>query len=235
MSGFDAEPAFLLHGRPYRETSILAEYFTFSEGRVGVLVRGARRPGSKLRGTLQPFLPVLLSVRGRSSLKTLQNVELQGMGAHLQGKALISGFYLNELLCRLLQEGVPAPRLYATYEWALNHLTDPEEVEPVLRRFEKELLQELGVGLELDRHSGGMAAVEVGQTYSYLPDQGFVPALEGWTAYPGEALLAIHHDDYEQMRVRKVAKHLFREALKPLLGDRPLHSRSLFFPARETS
>ncbi len=145
----DDQPAFVLHTYAYRETSLIVEAFTSEYGRVAMVARGAKRPRSELRGLLQGFQPLLLSWAGQQELKTLVKAEWRGGLPLVGGAALLCGFYLNELLLKLLPREDPHPRLFASYESALGDLAAGAEQAPVLRRFELTLLTELGYALPL--------------------------------------------------------------------------------------
>src|SRR5436309_2940888 len=135
----DEEPAYVLHTYAYRETSVIVEAFTEDYGRLALVARGAKRPRSELRGLLQGFQPLLLSWSGHNELKTLHKAEWRGGLPLLGGAALLCGFYLNELLLKLLPREDPHRRLYGTYEAALHDLAAGGDQAPVLRRFELEL------------------------------------------------------------------------------------------------
>src|SRR4249920_914619 len=115
----DDQPAFVLHTFAYRETSVIVEAFTANYGRVALVARGAKRPRSELRGLLQGFQPLLLSWAGQQELKTLIKAEWRGGLALPRGSALLCGFYLNELLLKLLPREDPHPELYDEYHAAL--------------------------------------------------------------------------------------------------------------------
>lgn len=219
----DFEPAYLLHARPYRESSVLGELLVAERGRVGVVMRGARGKRS-----LPLFQPLLVQLAGQGELKTVKAVETAGSLAELGGPALFSGFYLNELLVRLLQRELPLPSLFLAYAQALAALTETSDVEPVLRRFEIALLEALGYGVEfaLDCETGEL--VQAGLDYEYLPEQGFRRALGQADSYAGSALLALAAGEFEAATVRKVAKQVLRLALARHLGGKPLKSRELF-------
>src|SRR5262245_59786579 len=134
----DDEPAFVLHAYPYRETSLIVEAFTETKGRVAMVARGAKRPRCELRGLLRGFQPLLLGWSGGGERKTLLHAEWRGGLPRLGGSALVCGFYLNELLLKLLPREDPHPRLYADYETALHDLAASAPQAPVLRRFEIE-------------------------------------------------------------------------------------------------
>ena len=152
------EPAYVLHHRPYRDSSLLLEMLTSGYGRVALIARGARRPKSHLHGLLQPFQPLFASWSMRGELGTLTAVEGRD-GAGPRGRTLISGFYMNELLMRLLHRHDPHPQLFAVYESALRGLAVtglPASAEQtVLRMYELTLLRELGYGLVLDHEIMG--------------------------------------------------------------------------------
>src|SRR4051812_22403192 len=149
--GGEAEQAFVLHSYPHRETSLLLETFTRPHGRVTMIARGARRPRSALRGVLQAFQPVSLAWFGKGEVRTLTRAEWLGGLALLQGEALMCGFYLNELLLRLMPREDPHEALFERYRQALAALARLEPSAAVLRSFEKALLAELGYAMTLDR------------------------------------------------------------------------------------
>jgi DNA repair protein RecO (recombination protein O) len=153
----NARPAFILHAYRYRETSLVVEAFTRSHGRVALVARGARRPGSALRGVLLAFQPLLVSWIGRAELKTLVAAEWEGPYTPLKGQALICGFYLSELILRLLARDDPHENLYTAYREALAALAAVDDHAAVLRRFELTLLGELATGAARPRRGGRRA------------------------------------------------------------------------------
>src|SRR5437762_9356107 len=150
----DDQPAFVLHAHPYRETSLIVEALTADYGRVALVARGAKRPRSELRGILQAFQPLTLSWSGSGEIKTLTRAEWRGGLPLVTGSALLCGFYLNELVLKLVPREDPHARLYDEYESALAELANGAEQAPVLRRFELRLLAELGYALALAHEVG---------------------------------------------------------------------------------
>lgn len=216
----DAAAAYVLHSRPYRETSLLVDLLTLEYGKVSVVARGARKPGSRLRSTLQPFQSLQVSWQGRTDLKTLRSAEPVESLLMLQGKALLCGLYLNELLQRLLRPLDPHPRLFVYFRYALNELRLGQDLEGALRTFERQLLEQLGFALDT-------RALRPGSSYRLDADRGLV-VCNRLDAYPAEHLQAIEQDLYDDPAVRRSAKRLMRHRLTPLLGDKPLRSRELF-------
>lgn len=228
MQRVEQTAAYVLHSRPYRETSLLVDLFSLEHGRVRAVARGARRAGSRRRHQLQPFQPLQVSWQGRHELRNLVASEPVAVTPPPQGKALLCALYVNELLQRLLEPHDPMPRLYLYYTYLLSALQQSAEIEGALRTFERQLLEDLGYGIDF-------ASVSPGGGYRYDPEQGLVRALSAQADYAGDILLAIAAGDYQQPDVRSSAKRLMRQALTPLLGDRPLKSRELFRTARRTA
>src|SRR5450631_1769388 len=168
----DAEPAFVLHSYPFRETSLIIEAFTRNCGRVALVARGARRPRSALRGVLLAFQPLLLSWGGKSELRTLHKAEWQGGLPQLQGRGLLCGFYLNELMLKLLARDDAHEALYETYHATLNALGNGGDHAITLRRFEQQLLKEAGYALTLDRDAATGEAIRADCSYQYLIERG---------------------------------------------------------------
>src|SRR5690606_35883758 len=147
----ELQPAFILHVRPYRDTSLLVDFFTPTCGRVSAVARGMRQRKSTARVLLNPFTRLLISLQGKSELKLLTAVESDNRFFNLQGEQLYSGFYLNELLMRSLPVLDAHEQLFGFYEQSLMALQAGQDLEPVLRSFELELLAELGYGVDFEQ------------------------------------------------------------------------------------
>ena len=198
------QPAYVLSRRPYRESSLLLEVFTRDHGRVGLVARGAQSAKSKLRGVLEPLRPLLLSWNERGELGTLTAAEASEIRwTPLAGEAVYCGWYLNELLLRLITRHDAHPDLFGDYGETLAHLVTPP-VEPALRIFEKRLLSELGYGLQLPDD------LDPGLRYRYDWDDGPQPAEQG---YRGDSLLALANERLQTPEQWREARHLLREAL----------------------
>lgn len=232
MSHIDAEPAFILHLRPYRDTSALIDVLSHRQGKVSCVVKGLRG-GSKSRQAwragLQPFNLLLLSWRGRTELKTLSDVQPQRQ-YRLAGQVQFYGLYLNELTQRLLHNNDPHPDIFEHYVHSLAELSQAGGSEAVLRRYEFALLQALGYGVEPGFCADDGSAVEAHSRYRFVPEHGMQRVAAGERGFDGGVLLQIAAGQLEGDALR-VAKRLTRSALAPLLGDRPLRSRELFVTA----
>ncbi|MEZ0123441.1 MAG: DNA repair protein RecO [Candidatus Reddybacter sp.] len=231
------EKAYVLHSRNYRESSQLVDFFSRDYGRLRAVAKGMRGRKRAKGNNLQAFTPLLLSWRGRGELKNLTTVEPSGNSAYLQGEMLYVGLYLNELLVRLLPEHVPHESLFDCYEVLIAQLSASNDPEPLLRRFELLLLEEIGYGLDMTIELSEDRPISAGECYYFTPDDGFVRfdtfSGQGNEAlYEGAHLLAIANADYELAEVRRCAKRLLRCALQAQLGERPLLSRQLFRQAR---
>lgn len=233
----DAQPAFVLHSYPYRETSLVVEAFTQNFGRVPLVAKGAKRPRSALRGLLLAFQPLQLSWAGKSELRTLHKAEWQGGQPLLQGMGLICGFYLNELLVRLLHRDDPHEQLFLYYQQTLAALSlqmsTQKDYAPILRRFEQRLLKELGYALTLNHDAASDRPIIPQQEYRYEIERGPV-ALNGsrdnsrhGLLVHGKTLRDMERDDYSDATTQQQSKALMRAILNHYLGDQPLHTRQL--------
>jgi DNA repair protein RecO (recombination protein O) len=224
--------AYVLHRRPYRESSALVEAFGAEHGRIGLVARGARRPSSRLRSVLQPFRPLLLSWSGRGELGTLTAAEPERSVPPLPAPALASGFYVNELLLRLLPRHDAHAALFESYREALEGLTTAAAPEPVLRIFEKRLLDAIGYGLVLGHEADTGGPIEPDTLYRYHAEQGPVAPARTATERTGVAvhgltLIALAREELDDPRTLREAKRLMRTVLAAYLGPRPLASRAL--------
>jgi len=220
-------PAFVLHRRAYSNHSLLVEFFTPGEGRFPAIAKGVKKARGHGSGLLQPFVPVLIRCAGRGEVKSLIGLEpAPGPAVPLQGKALYCGFYLNELLMRLLQRDDPHEPLFEVYAHTLARLSSGGQLEHTLRRFEIRLLEELGFGLVLDREAETGAPLEPNRLYHYRIEHGPTPAEDG--VLRGSTLLALHQRRSLDNQGVRQARELTRRVLAHYLGERPLKSRELF-------
>ncbi len=227
----DNQAAYVLHTYPYRETSLVVETFTRAHGRVAMLARGAKRPRSALRASIMAFQPLALSWSGKGELRMLLRAEWLGGQPRLQGKALLCGFYLNELLLKLLPREDPHEQLFLDYQAALARLAQEPEPDAVLRRFEKALLRELGYAPQLDHDSGNGTEIDPEQSYAYEPERGPVAvngAPHAGLILSGRALLDIARDEYGDPATLQQAKALMRLIINHRLEQKPLASRRIF-------
>ncbi|HEY2863309.1 MAG TPA: DNA repair protein RecO [Casimicrobiaceae bacterium] len=225
----DEQAAFVLHAYAYRETSLIVEALTAQHGRVALVARGAKRPRSELRGILQAFQPLTLSWAGGGELRTLLKADWRGGLPLVAGSALLCGFYLNELLLKLLPREDPHPRLFHDYEAALTRLAGGSAQAPVLREFEVRLLSELGYALPLTHEADTGRPVDPSARYYYAFDLGpRSSAAEPGRRYPmvrGATLLALASHDYSAVDAAIEAKRLMREVLDHYLEQRAIFSR----------
>lgn len=225
----ELQRGFVLHRRPYSETSLLVDLFTEENGRVTALAKGARAKRSSWKSVLQPFTPLLLRYSGKAGLKTLTRAEPAAISLPLEQTALYSGFYVNELISRVLEAENAQPQLFQHYIQCLTGLATQKEVEPVLRQFEFQLLTHLGYGVDYLHCAGSGEDVDPLMNYRYQTERGFIASLvKDNQSFLGKELLAFAQLDFSDATVWPAAKRFTRIALKPYLGDKPLKSRELF-------
>ncbi|WP_110664992.1 DNA repair protein RecO [Salinicola halophilus] len=223
------QPAYLLHKRPYRETSALVDVITLEHGHIRAVAQGVQRAGSKSRSKLQPFAPLHLTWVGESDLKRLRMMETTQSAVLLAGEGLLCGLYANELLTRALPVGLPVSDVFAIYAWAVERLTRPAERGGALRRLEVTLLEALDadpVFVDVDDQPLDPAA-----RYTYWPTERRFKRLEahdtsrpGWD---GRSLKLLGRGDWDAPGLAGLSKALTRAALAPLIGQQPLRSREL--------
>jgi len=229
----DQEPGYVLHTYPYKETSLIVEAFTRRHGRVALLARGARRPRSAMRGVLLAFYPLRLGWSGSAELATLVSAEWAGGLPPLAGRALMCGFYLNELILRLLPREDAHEALFDAYGEALARLAGAERVPALLRSFEKRLLAELGYAPMFDRDAQSGAPIEPTGSYVYEPDRGPVRSSHGDLVISGRTLLDLAADDYSRSETRDEARYLMRALIGQRLHGQVLHTRSVLMELNE--
>ena len=226
------QPGFVLHQYNYRDSSLLLEVLTRDFGRVGIVARGVKKEKSKFHGVLHAFMPLLLGWSGRGELVTLTHAEVSGAGYVLAGKRLLSGFYLNEILMRLLQRHDPHPEIYTLYQKTLDAFSNGADEESILRHFECELLNSIGYGLILDHDAETGELLLPDAQYLYILEKGpirceTVSKSSDGVRVSGKTLLALLKNQLTDESVRLEAKRLMRAILSTYLGDRPLNSADI--------
>jgi len=229
------QPGFILHHRPFRDSSQILDVFSCDHGKLALVARGSRGARSRLRGVLRPFMPLALSWVIRSDLGTLTGAEINGEPLSLTGDALLSGYYVNELILHFLHRHDPQPEIFETYSRTIQALAAAEQVAPCLRQFEIELLGQLGYGLTLDHESGSRKALDPQQHYEYRVEQGPVPVkrTDGAMVFTGSILSAIAQRQFDDSDVLRSASRLLREVITFHLGGKELKSRKVLIEMRQ--
>ncbi|MCL4184895.1 MAG: DNA repair protein RecO [Burkholderiaceae bacterium] len=226
------EPAWLLHATPYRETSLIVDLFTREHGRIAAVAKGAKRPRSTLRAVLLQFQPLLVAYAGQRELRTLTGAEWTGGLAAPQGDALLCAFYLNELLMRLVPREDPHPPLFDAYAESIARLAAGEALDETLRRFEWQLLREIGYAPDLERDAGGRP-IEAARRYRWSPGDGFVAedadnaVADGDASVSGATLGELASGRFGSAAGRQQAKYLTRAILSHHLDGAPLNTRQI--------
>jgi DNA repair protein RecO (recombination protein O) len=223
------QPGFVLHSYPYKETSLIIDMMTRDFGRVAVVAKGAKRPHSQLRGVLQTFQPLSVSWTGKSELRTLIDAEWVGGMLPIEKNALLCGFYVNELLVKLLARDDAHPALFDHYVSTLNQLGHNETAQIVLRKFERALLKETGVAADLTRDTETRGAVDARQEYVVDPERGARVARvsDTWPRVFGKTLLDMDREDYRDAQTQVQSKQLMRFLLAHQLNGNPLNTRQI--------
>ena len=234
----DHQPGFVLHSYAWRETSLIVEAFTREFGRIAVVARGAKRPTSQFRGLLSPFNPIALSWSGRNEIKTLVRAEWLGGMQPLRGDALLAAFYANELLVRLLARGDAHPQTFGSYVELLRSLARRVRHDAALRRFEIDLLQDIGYAMPLDRCTEG-SAIDASAQYVFFGGQGarridadIARDTDAGTV-SGHTLLAMAARDFAHPQVAAESKALLRQVIRFHLDGKPLNTRRILQDLRQ--
>jgi len=221
-------PAYLLHHRPFRDTSLLLDIFSRDFGKLTLVARGVRGAKSRLKGLLRPFMPLRVSWVLRTDLGTLTGAELCGQPLSLTGDSLLSGYYVNELVLHFLHRHDPQPELFEAYQHTLTNLAAAEPA-PVLRGFEIELLRLLGYALNVEQDASTHQDIEQSASYEYRVERGPVKVsrASGAMIFSGEHLIGIRDHRFHEPLVLQAANRLLRSVISHHLDGRELKSRKV--------
>lgn len=223
------QAAFILHHRPFRDSSQILDVISVEYGKLALVARGSRGAKSRLKGVLRPFMPLTISWVQRSDLGTLTGAEVRGAPLSLSGDALLSGYYVNELLLHFLHRHDPQPEIFEIYSRTIQALAGTQNVAACLRRFEIELLRQIGYALNLDHESGSQDPLGDTLHYEYRFEQGpvRVQRTEGAMVFKGAELAAIGEQRFDDPEVLRAASRLLREVIAFHLGGKELKSRKV--------
>lgn len=233
MVRVDTQAAYILHKRAYRETSQIVDVFSREHGRLSLLSRGSRGARSRTSGLLQLFQPLVISWQGRSDLPYLNKVEMADCSPpRLQSRSLMSAMYINELLVNLLHRNDVHEDVFDRYHALLYDLQSSRDIEPLLRSFEKDLLQLLGFAMNLECDADSGEPLDAASMYAYHFEHGPVlSAARQSQRYPvvaGESLIAFRRNELDDPLHRGEIKTLMRYVMSHHLGGKRLKSRDLF-------
>ena len=231
------QKAYVLHCTPYSETSLLVNIFSREYGRLTLIAKGAKRKKSMVRGLLLPFRPLLMSWSGKGQLPTLTHVEQAIYVPELKGVALFSGYYVNELLLKLLHRNDPHELLFDYYEKVNEDLGQSNMPHQALRWFEALLLREIGFGLVVDRDVETAEVIDAGKRYCYFPERGPVVIPDNvkdphygepyGLVISGRSLIAIAQQQFDSGEVLLESQRLFRRLIDIQLNGRALRTRKV--------
>ena len=229
------QAGFILHHRPFRDSSQILDILSRDHGKLAVVARGSRGARSRLKGVLRPFMPLSMSWVIKSDLGTLTGAEVRGAPLSLTGEALLSGYYVNELVLHFLHRHDPQPDVFAAYAETISALAvKAADVAAVLRQFEMALLRHSGYALNLDYESGSTTALDPAQHYEYRMEQGAVRVSrsDGPLVFSGTLLAGIAEQRFDDPAVLRAANRLMREVVSFHLGGKELKSRKVLLEMR---
>jgi len=223
------QPGYILHHRPFRDTSQILDIVTRDHGKISVVARGSRGAKSRLAGVLRPFLPLRVSWVAKSDLGTLTGAEAAGAPAGMVGDAMFSAYYVNELLLYFLHHYDPQPEIFALYEQIIKALVQTDNVAASLRSFEFEFLSLLGYAVDLDHEYDSQRDLDGERNYQFRMEQGAVPVEreEGALVFKGSMLTSIAKQQFDDPEVLRAANRLLREIIGFHLGGKELKSRKV--------
>jgi len=223
------QPAFVLHHRPFRDSSQILDIVTRDHGKIALVARGSRSAKSRLAGVLRPFLPLRLSWVARSDLGTLTGAEAVGAPMGIRGDAMFSAFYVNELLLSFLHRHDPQPEIYALYAEVISELVSTADIAACLRSFELELLGLLGYAVSFQDDATADKRLDPKRHYSYRVEEGLVAIdrSEGPMVFSGAVLQSIQAQEFDKPEIVRAASRLLRGTIRHHLGGKELKSRKV--------
>ena len=228
----DRHPCYILHQRPYRETSAILEVLSMEHGRFSLVAKGIKRKKSKYAGIVRLYQRLQLGWQGKGELKNLIFAEPDGLNISLTGNSLIAAFYLNELVIKLLHRHESHTELFSAYDKAIYNLFDGNiDIQVILRIFEKKFLEGIGYGLIFDHDVNENIPIDNEKTYYYQADNGpqlKKPGNSDYIKVSGKTLTELDNEIINASQNLLEAKHLMRYIISKHLNGSPMLSRNIY-------
>ncbi len=219
------QKAFVIHSRPYKETSLIVTFLSEKNGKINAVAKGAKRKNSKLSGNLEPFQCLNIDFRGRSDLKTLYLAEPCEVFKDFMGSEnLYSAFYINELINYLITQSEESAELFDIYKNCVAKLKDERSIENVLRNFELDLLGVLGYEINFSTEYGTNNDIDFEQKYKYSPQSGFSKSTNG---FDGKILNEISSRSFSKDALA-ASKEINRKTIEYYFEELNIKSRVFF-------
>ena len=219
------QKAFVIHSRPYKETSLIVTFLSEKNGKINAVAKGAKRKNSKLSGNLEPFQCLNIDFRGRSELKTLYLAEpCEVFKDFIGSENLYSAFYINELINFLLTQSEESAELFGIYKNCISNLKDEKSIETILRNFELDLLGVLGYEINFSTEYGTNNDLEPEQKYKYSPQSGFSKSSDG---FDGKILNEISNRSFSKDALA-ASKEINRKTIEYYFEELNIKSRVFF-------
>lgn len=229
MTRSESQNGWVLHRRPWRESSLLVEYFSEQQGRVGLVARAARSARSPWRGLVEPFCLLTASWTRRGEMGTLTDLEAAGNRHVLSGRTLWCGLYANELIMKLIARDDPAPEVFVAYGDLLLRLGAGQPMANAVRRFELQVLAGIGVAPDLMHDAVTGEPIRCQSLYDLDPELGFVQTeRQGAGIFSGEVILGLANGQLDEPAAARSGRHLMRQLIDHQLAGRRLETRRLF-------
>ena len=234
-SSLTLSPAYILHRKPYSDSSLIVDFFTLQDGRVTCIAKGVKTAKSRKAAIMQPFIPLMMNYSGRGEVKTLRECEAVSNAFKLEGTTLYSAYYVNELLLKILQKHECHADVFASYAHLLQQLEQASDSpEALLRNFEIQLLSDIGYGLQLTHEALSSLPVDPEKKYIYELEQGptettnHASQVSGKPVISGNTLLALNEASINDPQQLQESKNLMRYVIRHLLGGYNFRSREFF-------
>jgi len=223
------QPAYILHHRPFRDTSLILDIVTRDHGKIALVARGSRSAKSRLSGLLRPFLPLNISWVARGDLGTLTGAEASGPPTGIQGDGVLAAFYVNELLLHFLHRHDAQPEIFELYAEVISSLGSSREITRCLRSFELEFMSLLGYAVSFQPENGADTELDPDRHYEYRIEQGPVPVdrSDGPMVFTGGVLRSIRAREFHDPDILRAANRLLRQVINHHLGGKELKSRKV--------
>ena len=219
------QKAYVIHSRPYKETSLIVTFLTEKKGKISAVAKGAKRKNSRLSGNLEPFQCLNIDYRGKSDLKSLVLAEpIEVFEDFFGSENLYSAFYVNELINYLVAQADESMEIFDIYTKCISNLKRNNQIEKILRDFELNILSTLGYEINFLSDYDSNEPIMNGLRYKYSPQSGFSKSEQG---YDGKILNEINERKFSKNSLQ-ACKEINRTTINYYFEELNIKSRIFF-------